>query len=56
MTIRATSHAHRRAARLIGLAVALALVFLPEFPLEAQTATGTLTGIVKDANGGVLPA
>jgi hypothetical protein len=55
MTIRARLHAHRRAARWLGLLAALAMVFLPDLPARAQTATGRLTGLVKDPSGAALP-
>ena len=39
----------------MGLAAALATVCLPDSPLTAQTATGRLTGLVKDQSGAALP-
>jgi hypothetical protein len=39
----------------LGLLAALAMVFLPDLPARAQTATGRLTGLVKDPSGAALP-
>jgi len=41
--------------RILTLAALILCVLIPPVPASAQTVSGTVTGIVKDASGGVLP-
>ena len=46
---------HRLGQALVGAAVAAAFVLAAAAPLSAQTTSASVTGTVKDAQGGVLP-
>ena len=46
---------HREVRNAVSLAIGLCLLFTVTRPLAAQGVTGTVSGTVKDAQGGVIP-